>query len=261
MPNAFARFYCRSFCDLVFGSAFFAGSTDYSGASLIYANDRDYSTCATTSGKNSDATAVEFIIDLGVLRNIDTVAFLSNLRDFEVSYSAAGSSYTNMEIVTDNDDAVHVTEIGSPVSARYIKIYATATNPADQEKKIYEVAVTAKICDLPVSEITTLEQNYIRTSDFNLRGGSIQVVLFPQSPKFHAVIGFKNLVSLYDSYDDLKDAFVLDACIIRLYYSDSIHQLGNESFYLVNDISQKSFPLSGNVLSAGVDGSIELMEV
>jgi hypothetical protein len=262
MPNVLARFYYRSFCDLI-TDADFSGSTDYVSGSLANVNDRDKTTCAITSGKNSDATSVDFIIDLGAGFNLDTVALWANFRDFEVFYSASGGggSWVSLKAYTANSNVFTLSELYAPVYAGFIKITTTATNPSNQEKKLYEVVVTAKICDLPISTIDTPEQNYTRITASNIRGGSIQLVLFPQSPKFRAVLNFKFLTSNYAAYDSLKNQFVRDACLMHLYYSDLISQLGNEAFYLVNDIAQKVFPLSADVLASGVDGSIDAVEV
>ena len=359
MPNLLTKFFYRSFCDRVFAAVDFTGTTDYTSGSLTNVNDRDKTTCAITSGKNSDATKADFIIDLGAAKSIDTFAMWSNLKDFFVLYSTNGTDYIcfpnnsetafrikvvittlysplgeihfkinseteivihagsiatktaellaainaatgsvatadyvdsgnhalgiiissaslfSLEITTPDISAGNATqekafvnttlfffeELTTPVSARYIKINATATITANEEKKIYELVVTEKICALPVSAISTLEQKYSRVNYQNIVGGSIQIVLFPQSPKLHAVLDFKNLTSRYAEYDALKDAFILDSCLVYLYYSDLIDQLGYAALYLVNDILEKSLPLSSEVLAAGVDGSLELLEV
>jgi hypothetical protein len=359
MPNILAGFYKRSFCDLV-AAPDFSGSTDYVSGSLINVNDRDKSTCAITSGKNSDATSVDFIADLGALFDIDTIALWSNFKTFEIRYwdetitpvaqvdkiiglfndnpthyiiNSTDLAYTcnnvptyfadlatlinassepvtavlcnpandqdgifitadvpgvpfTLEIVADqlgsltwsiitpnlsewalfsshtsNTALFTMDEIVTAVSARYIKITTTATNPANQEKKLYELVITEKIGSLPVSGMESPSQNYVRVNTQNLRGGSIQLVTFPQSPKFHVQLNFKHLTTLYADYDAIKDALLLDACFVYLYYSDLITPLSVDALYLVNDISDKDFPLSAEVLASGVDGAMELMEL
>jgi hypothetical protein len=261
MPNILAGFYYRSFCDLVQSGVSFSGSTDYVSGSLINVNDRDLTTFATTSGKNNDATSVDFKIDLGAAKTIDTIALWSNFKTFTVYYSTNGTSWTQFSTHASNAVVFTLDAISVPVSARYIKITATATNPANSEKKIYEAVVTAKISDLPISTLDNLGQSFVRVNTQNLRGGNIQIVMFPQSPKFHVQLNFKYLTTLYAAYDAVKNALLLDSCLVYLYYSDLVTPLGYDALYLVNDISDKNFPLSSETVAAGIDGSMELMEV
>ena len=84
MFNDKAMFFNRSFCDFKVTGFSLALSTDYQSNTLAFAVDRDLSTAATTSGKNSDATNADFIVDLLVARVIDTVFVRSNFKNFTI---------------------------------------------------------------------------------------------------------------------------------------------------------------------------------
>jgi hypothetical protein len=257
--NDSAMFFYRSFCDCKVTGYDLSLSTDYQSVTLPYAVDRDLSTSASTSGKNSDASNADFIVDLLTSRVIDTVFVRGNFNTFSIYHSTNGTSWTLYQAYTGNTDGFVMARAGT-ITARYIKVSCTATNPADQEKQLAEIAITALIAQLALNSLTDTRQTYQRINAQNLKGGSIQLVTFPQYPKFSCNAGFKNMLANYATYETIKQAFIVDACLVYLYFSSLIDQLGIKGLYLMNDKSDTTFPLSANTLAAGADGELDLQE-
>jgi F5/8 type C domain len=259
MFNDKAMFFYRSFCDFKSTGFSLALSTDYLSNTLTYAVDRDLSTAATTSGKNSDATNADFIVDLIQARIIDTVFVRSNFSTFTIYHSTNGSSWTPYQAYTGNADGFVMARAGT-ITARYIKVSCTATLPANQEKQLVELAITKFIDEIAINDLTDTQQVWQRISTQNLKGGSIQLVTFPQYPKISMLIGLKNMLTNWSTFESIKQEFVVDACLVYLYFSSQITPLGIGALYLMNDVADKAFPLSANTLVAGVDGELELHE-
>ena len=257
--NDFAMFFYRSYCDIKVTGYSLALSTDYQSATLGYAVDRDLSTAALTSGKNSDATNADFIVDLEVARSIDTIFVRSNFSTFTISWSNNGSSWTAYKAYTGDTSGFVMARAGT-ITARYIKVACTATYPANQEKALTEISITAMIAQIAVNALTNPVQAWERVVAKNLKGKSIQLITFPQFPNVSLTIEKKNMLADYATYETIKDAFIIDACLVYLYFSPSITQLGNAALYLMNDTADRPFTLSGETLAAGADGSMQLEE-
>jgi len=259
MFNDKAMFFNRSFCDFKVTGFSLALSTDYLSNSLNFAVDRDLSTAAITSGKNNDATNADFIVDLLLSRVIDTVFVRSNFKDFEIFWSTDNITYTPYQAYTGNTDGFVMARAGT-ITARYIKVSCTATLPANQEKQLVQIDITTFIAEMPLNGLTDTKQTYQRVATQNLKGGSIQLVTFPQYPKFSCKCEFKNMLASFATFEAIKQQFIIDACLVYLYYSAYIPQLSVSALYLMNDVSEKEFPLASNTLAAGVDGTLELLE-
>jgi hypothetical protein len=365
-----AKFYYRSFCDSKVSGYSLAGSTDYIASTLPSAVDRNRSTAAYTTGKNSDSTNVDFIVDLLFNRSIDTIAVRSNFKNFTIktwdgirvdtaqvdkitgvptdgnssvyvminsttftlkpsafweegsfpdmnavfamllglinassepvtatyinpgnfsegiyiTSDTVGGSFTSS--ITGNDGTLalanHIAsvtawhtfsthtnntsefvmdELVAPITDRYIKVSCTATITANQEKYLKEISITKKICELSISEMPTAESMYVRISKTNLKGRSIQLILFPDFPTFHIQLNFKNMTDRFANYDLLKKWFIVDSILGYFYFSDTIKQLGYDALYLLNDIVDENFTPDSNVTIGGANGSMELVEV
>jgi hypothetical protein len=259
MFNDKAMFFNRSFCDFKVTGFSLALSTDYQSNTLSFAVDRDLSTAAITSGKNSDATNADFIVDLLLARVIDTVFVRSNFKDFTISWSTDNVTYTPYQAYTGNTDGFVMARSGT-ITARYIKVSCDATSPANQEKQLVQIDITTFIAEMALNGLTDTVQTYQRVSTQNLKGGSIQLVTFPQFPKFSCKCEFKNMLASFVTFEAIKQQFIIDSCLVYLYYSAYIPQLSISALYLMNDVSEKEIPLSSSTLAAGVDGGLELQE-
>jgi hypothetical protein len=259
MFNDMAMFFYRSFCDFKVTGYSLALSTDYESNTLGFAVDRDLSTAATTSGKDDDDLDASFIVDLLVARVIDTVFVRSNFKDFTIFWSNNGTDWTEYQSYTGNTDGFVMARAGT-ITARYIRVLANLTNPSNQEKQLVEIAITQFIAQIPLNSLTEPQQVYQRVTTQNLKGGSIQLVTFPQYPKFSCKIGLKNMLDSFATYEAIKQQFIVDACLVYMYFSSQVSPFGIGALYLMNDVTDKNFSLSANTFAAGVDGGLELQE-
>jgi hypothetical protein len=270
-PNSVAKFYLRSFCDKDVSG--FALSTNVGidhFANLNNANNRDFTDYAE-SLVGQDYSPSVFNIDFGFARTFDTIFLNSNFAMFDVVWSDDGTNYYDFSPAIRyggyigggalNTEALLKVFLSTAVTHRYIQISALIAFGTNQKKRLTEISVTKSIGEIPISSMDTAEQLYSRISTTNLKGGSIQLIFYPNMPKAHFSLNFKNFTDLYTTLDLIKSNFLIDACLVYMYYSDSVAQLGNAALYLMNDVSDKSFHPSDVTLNAGVDNKMELLEV
>ena len=263
MSNAAANFYYRSYCDRDVTGYTLAG--DFSNPAN--AVDRDPSSFAITSGKNTDGVAALFTVDLLWGRNIDTIMLQSNFAAFTIKYWN-GSSFVDFATpvnVSGNTSAFLLLSLGALYNTQKIQITATSTIIANSEKVITEMAITRLFNSMIVSALEGAAVNHVRTTTKNIKGASVQILQFPQWDVFAAKLKFKNMIgSRWDNYWAVKNQFKIDALYIYLYYTDSpnlIDTFGPSAFYLVNDEAQVGTQPSAEVLMAGVDGDIDARQV
>ena len=268
-PNSAAKFYLRSFCDGKI-TGYTLGGNFLNAANAI---DRDLTTYALTSGANVDvwpptlpANAL-FTVDFGFGRKVDTVFLRSNFASFQIYVdNPLGVGDPTDDLIYENyanASEFLLIDLSAELAGRLVSKITVAvfgTIIPGQEKQLTEIVITQNIGNIPVSSMDTAEQLYSRISTTNLKGGSIQLIFFPNFPKFHGTLNFKNFVDLYSTLDLIKANFIVDACLVYLYYSDTCAQLGPGALYLVNDVTDKSFQPSDVTLNAGVDGKMELLE-
>lgn len=238
--------------------------------------DRNPSTYASTTGANADvwppmlpANAL-FTIDLQNARNVDTIFMRCNFSAFQVYIDnpAGAGDPTDDLIYTDYANASPFVKIdlsallGSPArTITKITIAVLGTIVPNQEKVLYDLQVTQKICSLPISAISDIAQAYVRVVTSNLFGGSIQLVPNPDRPKLRASLELRALTANYSVYDALKSEFLIDACLAHIYYSDQVAQMGPGAWYLCNDVADKTFIPTSQFIPGGVTGKFELREV
>lgn len=269
-PNSVAKFYLRSFSDSKV-TGYTLGGNFLNAANAV---DRDLTTYASTSGANADIWPptlppnAQFTVVFVWNQNVDTVFLRCNFAAFQIYVDnplGAGSPVDDLvyENYTNTEESILI-DLTAALAGRQVAkmtIAVLGTIIPNQEKRLTEFVITKSIGSIPVSSMDTAEQLYSRISTTNLKGGSIQLVFYPNFPKFHGVLNFKNFVDLYATLDLIKSYFLIDACYVYLYYSDTCSQLGQGALYLVNDITDKTFQPSDVTLNAGVDGKMELLEV
>jgi hypothetical protein len=259
-------FFPRSFCDKdtenTIDFASYDGETNgYTSGSRANAVDRNNSTYAVTSGKNTDGTDAIFVVAFGATVNIDTIFLKGNLKTNQIYFKYHNGSSWSFSIALDansvNDGFYFKLPVVIPAVA--FLIGCTHTIVANQEKIIYELIFSKLLASLPVSDMANARVARKRLVTENLKGGSIQLVTFPQNPKFCCTLNCKGLTTDFDAFEDLKEAFALDSCHVYFYYSDDIGPI-EKAVYLMNDISDENINPASSVLANGVNSSLELVE-
>ena len=271
-PNSVVDFYFRSFCDSKVTGYVLGG--DFNNSE--FAVDRDPSTYASTNGLDTDVWPPSlggnalFTVDLLNSRSIDTIFMRCNFAAFQVYIdNPAGTGYPVDDLIyADYSNTSPFVKIdlsallGIPArTITKITIAVLGTIIPNQEKLLYDLQVTQKICGLPISAINDIGQDYVRIVTSNLFGGSIQLVINPTRPQFTASLELRALTDNYTPYDALKSQFLIDACLAHIYYSDQVSQMGPGAWYLVNDVINKKFVPTSQFIPGGVTGKMELREV
>lgn len=253
--NETAKIYLRSYID--------CDATGYtlSGDFTPTANtiDRNKNTYAITSGKETDGESCDFIADMEFDREIDTIVLKSNLLAFTIYYWN-GASYVELETYTDNAEEFLVIEFRGIISSK-IKITATHTITANEEKKLYMVEITRALGDMTFEKKVSIKKAHEVVSFKNIYGGTVQVVKYPNYGKVEISCEFESLYGdNYTMYQLLKEQRLIDAYNVYLYFSDDFDLLGKEAFYLVSDVSDfESSPFT-DVVSLGITGLFEWHE-
>lgn len=254
MPNDKAKFYQRSYCDQDLDGYSISG--DYANDENI--NDRNKLTYASTT-ESSDGTSEDIIIDLVYNRSIDTIVLKSNLKTFTIYYWN-GSSYSALETYASNDKGFILLEVDE-ISTSSIKITATHTIIADEEKKIYMLELTKKITEMYIQDID-IKKVWESTNLKNIYGGAVQVIKYPNHGKVDISLSWKSLkYNEFIAYDTLKNYVLTDSFAIYLYFSDEFTLLNEEAYYLVSDLSDYDHKPSSAAITTGIDGEMELLEV
>lgn len=254
MANDRAYFYQRSYCDQDLTGYILSG--DYTNNTNV--NDRNKLTYAITSGDGTDGDSVDFIIDLGFDRDIDTIILKANLKTFTAYYwdGAAYQTFTSYASNTEGFLLISLTE----QSTSKIKITATHTITANEEKKIYNLELTKLITNMYLEDLK-IYQDWERKSFNNIYGGNVQVVKYPNHAKVSIDLGFSNLTDdQFASYNTLKAKSIIDAFIVYIYYSDTYNLLNSSGYYLVNDVSSYKHDPASSTMSAGIAGQMKLRE-
>lgn len=201
---------------------------------------------------------VEFVADMTSERSINAIMIKSNLKDFDL-WQWTGSAYVLVKQYTANTSEFILYEFTAIASSK-IKIIGRTTITAAQEKKIYLLEITKSIGEIQIPKPDI--KQVMETADFkNLYGGSVKIVKYYNYPKVKINISPKNITGTdYTTYALLKAKAKLDAYIVYLYFSDTYALLGEEAWYLVNDLADYEETPSEQHLYAGIDGKLELAE-
>jgi hypothetical protein len=224
--------------------------------------DRNKNTYSGTDGANDDTTTITEEFDMDWERDVEVFVLKSNLKEFNLQYwnGSAWSHFSPQVSYTTNTEEFLIITLPSSVSTSKIKITATKTILADEEKKIYMFEITKGLATLDIGDIKILQR--VEKDTFkNIRGGSVQVIRYPVYSKVKISITKSNLTSSnYTAYETLKNHLLIDSYSIYLYYSDSITLLGKEAYYLVNDAEDFVSSPETDTLAAGVGGKLKLEE-
>lgn len=254
MPNTTAKTFYRSFIDQDLSG--YALSGDFSSNANV--TDRLKNTYAITSGKGTDGDSADFIADMQFDRVIDTIMLKSNLKTFTIYYWD-GLAWQSKKVYSANTSEFLVIDFSEFTTSK-IKITATHTITADEEKKIYLLEITKSIGELVPQDID-IDQDYSVEGMDNVYGGNIQVVKYPNYPKIRARLTFEHLKdSSYTTYAALKAQRRIDAYIVYLYFSDTVALLGEEAWYLVNDTASFLSSPTQSYVDNGIDGKLDLRE-
>jgi hypothetical protein len=267
MPNDHISIYKRSYIDALYTDVAIT-SDEFTEASLANLNDGDLDTYATTEGETGTADTATIIIDLGTARAIDTLILSSNIKRFSLHVTDnLGSGWAWYQAGSPGEYKTNTAEarmwevnLDDTLTYRYWKLRFDQVITAEEEYKLYELYMVDKVCDLDVNELTGLSLKYSRRTAQNCKGGSIQIVHFPTEPKLQFGVKLKNLTTAFGDYLAAKEAFLLDSCLVRPYFSDDITPLSAGKIYMMNDVSDIGFPISNKYIVTGVDGSFDLRE-
>lgn len=254
MANDKAYFYYRSYCDTdVTG---YTLTTDYENATN--ANDRNKLTYAITSGSGTDGDSVDYEIDMQYNRDVDTIVLKSNLKTFTIYYWD-GLAYQSFTSYASNASGFLVISLTEQSTSK-IKITATHTITANEEKKIYNIEVTKLIVSMYIQDLG-IDKEWPKVDFNNIYGGAIQVVKYPNHGKVDINLSFSNLTGAdYTAYNTLKNKRLIDAYAVYIYYSDTFTLLNSEAYYLVNDKSDYKADPSSPTMASGVSGKMRLVE-
>lgn len=225
--------------------------------------DRNKNTYAATDGANDDTTTVNLIFDMTWEREVEVFVLKSNLTEFYIQYwdGAAYQNFSPAVSYVANTSEFLIITLPSVQSTSRIKIVATKTIVADEEKKIYLFEITKELTELNISDLS-ISQEWRRKSFDNIYKGNVQVFDYPNYPKVDINIKLDNLTSTeYTAYKALKDHMLIDSYNVYIYYSDDYDLLNDEAYYLVNDISEFDSDPEAATLSAGISGILKLKEV
>jgi hypothetical protein len=256
-PNDNLKIYLRSYIDKDVSDGFTL-SGDF--VSPENATDRSKTTYCATSGLGTDGDSADFEVDMLTDRDVGSFALKSNLKTFNVYYWD-GAAYQLLAAYSANADEFLVFDAWpSNVTTQKIKITATHTITADEEKKIYLFDITKSIASLEPEKIK-IERDHAKANFTNIYSGSVQVVKYPNHPKVKIDLSFKNLQGAkYTAYDLLKSQSLTDSFIVYLYMTDDYTLQGPESWHLVNDITGREESPGGNNFASGVVGDVNLRE-
>lgn len=261
MPNNIAKFFYRSYCDMDVTSYTISG--DYE--STANAVDRNKLTYALTDGFDTDGVSADFIVDLNYAREIDTIVLKSNLKTFVLYYwdenatGTGGGDWIEIQSYA-SDTTGFIVYNFSEIESDQIKITATHTITADEEKKIYLFEITKKIDEINLENID-FDKVWSQANFSNIYGGSVQVNKYPNYGKIEIDLSWKNLTGTdYIAYAALKAQRLIDAFNCYLYFSDTYSLLNVEAYYLVNDISNFKSTPSGEAMTEGVSGELKFRE-
>lgn len=167
MPNDAAKFYKRSFCDKDLADEYTLMGDFTNPANAL---DRNLNTYAITSGKNSDSSEAEFIIEFDEEPDIDTIALLGNLKTFSIytwdgtrvdtaqvntitgaaidalEYEITINSTTWVWTITPDNMAASYEALLSQINAALVPVTATYINAGDHSAGLY---VTADVAGFP----------------------------------------------------------------------------------------------------------------
>lgn len=254
MPNNAFKFYYRSYCDKDVTGYTLSG--DFNSAAN--ATDRNRLTSAITSGDDTDGDSVDFIVDMNYDRDVDTIILKSNLKTFTIYYWD-GAAYQTLQAYAANTDefiALAVTE----QSTSRIKITATHTITANEEKKIYQLEITKKITEMNAEE-TKISKSWQGAGFPNLYGGSVRITKYPNHGKVTIKLAWEHLAGAdFTAYDTLKNQLLIDVYSIYAYFSDTYNLLNVEAYYLVNDLRKYKADPTTEAMPGGVSGEMDLRE-
>lgn len=167
--------------------------------------------------------------------------------------------YTDFFEKNDSNEIIQETLL-SEITTTKIKITANETIGTDEEKKIYLVELTTKLCQIDIETIG-IEKSWQRTNFTNVFGGSIQVVKYANHAKVAIDLSFENLTGdNFLAYALIKSYSVIAPLNVYLYLSDTYELLNEQSWHLVNDISDYDGSPTGEALTQGCSGGLKLRE-
>lgn len=109
-----------------------------------FLRNRDNNSGWATTG-STDAANTELIFNFNDFREFDSIIMaVHNFKDFNIDYWN-GSTWINLETITDNDLATNYFEYDSLIEAEQIRLTILATKEVDADKFMRQFIVTEKI--------------------------------------------------------------------------------------------------------------------
>jgi hypothetical protein len=255
MPNDVAKFYYRNYFDTDLDG--YTITSDYQNETNV--NDRNKLTYAETSGEDTDGDSVDYEIDFTYDRDVDTIVLKSNLKTFTIYYWD-GVAYQTFQSYASNTSEFLVISLTEQATSK-IKITATHTITANEEKRIYLFEITKKIDEMNIEGID-ISREWPRSNTTNVYGKSVQVIKYPNYGAVAISLSWENLTNTdFTAYKTMKDQMLVDSYAIYLYFSDTYDLLGEEAYYVVDDLEKYDSDPAGEAMTEGVNGSMELLEV
>jgi hypothetical protein len=258
MANTKAQFYYKSYIDGDVDGYSLNG--DFGSTENML--DRNVNTYSITNGKDDDTLTATEEFDMKFDRTVGAFALRSNLKEFYLQYwdGSAWVSFSPAISYTTNDKSFLLMVLSTNITTSKIKLVATKTITADEEKKIYQFEITAKIAELYLESLE-IEESWKKKKFETIYGGSVLITRYPNYGKTKMLLKFKNLAGTdYTAYKLLKNKMLVDSYNVYLYLSDDYDLFGEGAYYLVNDKAVfESIPAIPS-LTAGIEGKLDLEE-